>query len=97
MSWRSATAWILVAILLGLVPLAYASPPDQTWLAGFYDNADYDDVVVFATSAAAAVEHAPLLPVQPECAISSLGLRRTPDPHRAPPGATYQFRAPPLA
>jgi len=97
MSWRLQVARILVAILLGLVPLAYASPPDQTWLPGFYDNADYDDVVVFATSTAAAVQDGPLVAVRPCGVTARLGFRPTPDPHRAPPGAPCQLRAPPLA
>ena len=36
--------------------LAQASPPDQTWIAGLYDNADYDDVVLSITSAVGAVD-----------------------------------------
>src|SRR5215470_6608871 len=44
---------ILLALIL-LPPLAFASPPDPTWVAGFYDGADGDDVVslVYETSAA---------------------------------------------
>ena len=37
-----------LAILLALVPLANASPPDPLWLGGVYDGADYDDVVLAA-------------------------------------------------
>jgi hypothetical protein len=40
----SVTVFLLVA-LLTLAPLAYASPPDATWIGGFYDNGDGDDVV----------------------------------------------------
>jgi hypothetical protein len=28
-----------------VVPLAAASPPDPTWIAGFWDDDDFDDVV----------------------------------------------------
>ena len=35
----------LLLALVSLPCLAYASPPDPTWLVGFYDDADYDDVV----------------------------------------------------
>jgi hypothetical protein len=28
-----------------LSPLAHARPPDPTRIAGFYDDADYDDVI----------------------------------------------------
>ena len=36
----------LVLSLFALVSLCYASPPDQTWIAGLYDDADHDDVVL---------------------------------------------------
>jgi hypothetical protein len=44
-----ALTWPIAAAVCGLVPLAYASPPDPTYLAGIWDNADYDDVVVLVT------------------------------------------------
>ena len=40
-----------MAVLLGIAlcvllnPLASASPPDPSWIPGFYDAADFDDVV----------------------------------------------------
>ena len=42
---------VLSAILIALVPLAYASPPDETWIGGFYDDADHDDAVSAITDA----------------------------------------------
>jgi hypothetical protein len=41
---------VLLAALIGLVPLAHAVPPDQTWIAGSYDAADLDDAVTNALS-----------------------------------------------
>jgi len=42
----------LLALLIILpITLAHASPPDQTWLAGVYDQADFDDVIDLLTSA----------------------------------------------
>src|SRR5215813_4634897 len=35
----------LVALRVVLAPLAEASPPDLTWIAGIYDEGDFDDVV----------------------------------------------------
>ena len=32
-------------VIVALVPLAYADPPDAVWIAGIYDAGDYDDVV----------------------------------------------------
>ena len=45
---------------LALVPLAHASPPDPTWIAGIYDDADLDEAVAAVTNAAALIEHGSL-------------------------------------
>jgi len=37
----------VVALLIGLAPVAYADPPDPTWLGGYWDDDDFDNVVVF--------------------------------------------------
>jgi len=41
---------VLTLILATLTALAHATPPDPTWISGLYDNADYDDVIILATS-----------------------------------------------
>lgn len=46
----NALVLFLVASLLTLTPLAYASPPDPTWQLGFFDDDDFDDVVGYVTS-----------------------------------------------
>jgi len=51
---RAVMRVLLVALVL-IVPstlpaLAYATPPDPSWIGGIYDDADYDDVVVLVTS-----------------------------------------------
>jgi hypothetical protein len=56
MSMRGARVVLALLLLLGLsvlTPLAYATPPDPSWVRGIYDDADSDDVVVQITSAAA--------------------------------------------
>ena len=87
-----ATLPIVLALML-LPPLAFASPPDPSWVAGFYDGADGDDVVslVYETSAAnvtgpSQVGLLPCLPgISPEGIVRSVsGDRFTRDP-RAPP------------
>jgi len=92
---RFLTALLLLP-LLGLTPLAYASPPDQTWIGGFYDDADYDDVVLLAMSLAVALaDLAPALAVQPRVVDVLLlldveaapFLARLGAPSRAPPRA----------
>src|SRR5262245_36955685 len=47
-------ALLLLSGLFVIIPLAYAGPPDPTWIGGIYDNADYDDVVGFVTDGTAA-------------------------------------------
>jgi len=44
---------LLVAALLVLVPAAYADPPDPTWIGGYWDDNDFDNVVIFIVSACA--------------------------------------------
>jgi len=62
--WRrtvsSALALLVLGVLAGLVPLAHASLPDPTWIAGFYDDADFDDVILAIVSADVAAS--PTLP-----------------------------------
>jgi hypothetical protein len=36
---------LLGLMLLTLAAFAHASPPDQTWQPGIYDDADFDDVI----------------------------------------------------
>jgi hypothetical protein len=47
---------LFAAVTVGTITsLAHVMPPDQTWISGFYDNADYDDAVV----AVMGVDYAP--------------------------------------
>jgi hypothetical protein len=46
----------LLGILVALIPLAHARPPDPLWIAGIYDGADFDEVVVAVVSATGVVE-----------------------------------------
>jgi len=50
---------LLAVVLAALVPLAYASPPGATWFAGFWDDDDYDDVVLAAVQTVASAEASP--------------------------------------
>ncbi len=56
---RIALVVLLLATLFASVPLAYASPPDQSWLGGWYDNGDFDDVVLAITSAVGTLDARP--------------------------------------
>ena len=43
--WSNWLALLLVAARCTISLLACSSPPDQVWIPGIYDVADYDDVV----------------------------------------------------
>jgi hypothetical protein len=96
-SWALAlvpSALILASLAL-LLALAYASPPDPSWISGVYDDADYDDVVTLVMAGTASVPsvtpiasrpHAPLVAQVPPLVQSAV----LPPPHfgsppRAPP------------
>jgi len=51
---------VLMLVLSALTPLAYASPPDPTWVSGFFDDGDNDDAVFLITSSAATLDPFPL-------------------------------------
>ena len=88
---------LLALLIIVPVTLAHASPPDQTWLAGVYDEADFDDVVVLLTSALEATVSA----AAPESGGSlALAPKLCPAMVACPVGApTYSApsRAPPIA
>ena len=56
MKRRASLAGLLLGALLALPPLAHASPTDPTWIPGFYDDNDYDYVILFITGAVTAVD-----------------------------------------
>jgi len=58
-------AFLLVGPLLSLRLLAYASPPDPSTPGGFWDDGDYDNVVMLITSASSTNESAPLDALEP--------------------------------
>src|SRR5262249_33586805 len=64
-SIRLATFPSLVVTLILIAPIAFASPPDPSWIAGIYDGADGDDVVtlVYETAGVAAVSLGSVLPL----------------------------------
>ena len=56
MALKSTLVLFLLVCLVSLTPLAFASPPDPTWMDGFFDDVDFDDVVVSLSCAAWTVE-----------------------------------------
>jgi hypothetical protein len=94
---RVALVLLLLLGLSGLTPLAYATPPDPSWVRGIYDDADYDDVVVQITSAAAVAT--PVLVVDIRLLPPCPGLTAQPVEGPAPtrPFSSLQSRAPPAS
>ena len=48
-------ALLLVVFIAGLAPAAYATPPDPSWLGGYWDDDDFDDVVLLLEGTVAVV------------------------------------------
>jgi len=91
---------IAVAVVGALVCgqlLAYADPPDPTWIAGFWDDADFDDVIIRVTSTSSVSETGLLSALAPHwMPIGTLALAGDrPDPN--PTVAPHRPRGPPLA
>jgi len=87
----------LLAALVALTPLAYATPPDPTWVSGFFDDDDNDNGVFLVTSSLAALDPFPLccwtsFPVfGPAVALDNSG------PAFSQDGSSADARAPPLS
>ena len=86
------TAALLLA-LVGLRPLAHASPVDPSWRGGIYDAADFDDVVQTVTALDGSVE-VTLLSSVFAFDLPVVGLTSTPAPPD-PLVCCVQPRAPP--
>ena len=68
MRFSGILALLLVVLIAGLASATYAKPPDPTWIAGYWDDHDFDDVVILlygtvALASALAVHAAPPAPV----------------------------------
>jgi hypothetical protein len=96
--WRLSEALVALLILAAqaLLPaLAHASPPDPSWIPGIYDGADYDDVVLLATSGAGSVTANALDELRPwPPMVATLGPRRE-SAARSPRASAIHSRAPP--
>jgi hypothetical protein len=91
-------ALLLIVAVAVLSALAHASPPDPTWIAGVWDGADYDDVVLIATSADAVDDGVRLDEGRPLWVV--LGTVETccsPSLHSSSAPALVRGRAPPGA
>jgi len=90
--------WKLIfpLLLLAALPvMAYASPPDPSWIGGMYDDADFDDVVVLVTSGTAIPVLALLAMLLPLLAAGTRLVRRDGNPAPAWAPLLLGPRAPP--
>lgn len=93
---RRVTAGILLVLVVGLGPMAHASPIDPSFPGGFYDNGDFDDVVRHLTSRVSVVEAAPLRVVSVVVnVVGTIGLAR-PQPVAPAPLDPAAARPPPV-
>ena len=47
---------MLACLLAGLATAAYADPSDPSWIGGYWDDDDFDNVVIFLLGTYAVVE-----------------------------------------
>src|SRR5262249_52814864 len=85
----------LIALATVLTSLAYASPPDPSWIHGVYDGDDFDDVVGLLTGGSGAVDPFPLHHAGPRWTVGDRtaeadewvvpAVASSPHPTRGPP------------
>jgi len=88
---------VLLGLVLSLRALAYATPPDPTWIAGLYDDDDYDDVILLVTSTAGAPPAVIARTVDPCWALMWISLASDDGATPSPPLAPHRSRGPPLS
>ena len=69
MSPQRSLAILVAAVMMSLTVLAHASPPDPDWIGGFWDNGDYDDVVLLVQSTFGIAQTDPFVATRPSALI----------------------------
>jgi hypothetical protein len=93
--FHSGLVLVLVALMLTLTGLAYASPPDPTWIVGLYDDDDFDNVVDYITSSSHIVVVPVLTDLRPVHDLTALPAQLAEDIVALIPLAAFGPRAPP--
>jgi len=93
---RGVLAAVLAILVVGLAPIAYADPPDPTWLGGYWDDDDFDNVVAFIASATAIVA-SPLVDGRPLSLSEHCVELAEPPARPGPLRALASPRAPPVS
>jgi len=92
---RGVLGAVLVILVVGVTPSAYADPPDPTWLGGYWDDDDFDNVLAFMASASA-IAASPVADGRPS-SVSDHGVDLDQPPARSGPlQALACPRAPPV-
>src|SRR5215831_12206710 len=86
---------ILFLVIALLTPMAYASPPDPSWIRGVYDGGDFDDIIVLVTSGAGIVDPAWLAELLSLPPPTILPVQRADSFVSAPAPSSLGSRAPP--
>ena len=94
---RRLVGLFLAAAILALAPAAHASPPDQSWIPGLYDNADFNDIVLLITSNLGATQPSMVWSVRPVASVIGLLTPMAAEPRPLFPRSSVLSRAPPLA
>ena len=87
----------LLMVLIALTPLAYAEPPDPTWVSGFFDAGDNDDGVFLVTSSLATIDPFPLCDWSPFPVFGPRVAFDASGPAATLYSSTADARAPPLS
>jgi len=87
----------LLVVLVALTPLAYATPPDPTWVSGLFDDDDNDNGVFFVTSSLAALDPCPLCSWTPFPVFGPAVALDNSGPASSLDGSSADARAPPLS
>jgi hypothetical protein len=86
---------LLVATTIALVPLAYADPPDPLWIGGYWDDDDYDNVVIAATSTVALHDGPSVDVIGPVLVVVGTAIDTASAEPRIRPSSSHQPRSPP--
>jgi len=92
-----ALTFLLLTVLVAVTPLAYAEPPDPTWVSGYFDDGDNDDAVFVVTSSLATVDPWPLCDWSPFPVFGPRVAPETPALASTLSSSTADARAPPLS
>jgi hypothetical protein len=89
------SAVLTVGLLVVLRPLASAGPVDPSWIDGYYDGGDFDDVAYLIGSTSAVADAPATLPWTLPRVPDLVAEGRIEPPHPGAPPSLFS-RAPPL-